>query len=72
MVAAFARGDLSFRLERLPECPVASALLEELKAMVMEVMASRMEDAVSISCAALAAGEDPGRRWVGNAAGNGG
>ena len=35
-VAAFARGNLSFLLERLPERSMASALIEELKTVATE------------------------------------
>ena len=65
VVAASARGDLPSLLERLPERPMASALLEELRTVAKEVKASQVENAVGASWAALAEGMDPGGRGVG-------
>ena len=59
VVAASARGNLPSLLERLPERPMASALLEELKIVATEAKRSQIEDAVGSSWAALAAEEDP-------------
>ena len=58
VVAASARGNLPSLLERLPERPMASALLEELKIVATEAKRSQIEDAVGSSWAALAAEED--------------
>ena len=52
-----ARGDLPSLLERLPERPMASALLEELRTVAKEVKASQVENAVGASWAG-----SPGRR----------
>ena len=65
VVAASARGDLPSLLERLPERPMASALLEELKIVATEAKRSQIEDAVGSSWAALAAEEDPQGRGIG-------
>ena len=65
VVAASARGNLPSLLERLPERPMASALLEELKIVATEAKRSRIEDAVGSSWAALAAEEDPQGRGIG-------
>ena len=65
VVAASARGNLSSLLERLPERPMASALLEELKIVAIEAKRSQIEDAVGSSWAALAAEEDPQGRGIG-------
>ena len=59
VVAASARGNLPFLLERLPEQHMASALLEELKILATEAKGSEKEDAVGSSWAALGAEEDP-------------
>ena len=64
-VAASARGNLPSLLERLPERPMASALLEELKIVATEAKRSQIEDAVGSSWAALAAEEDPQGRGIG-------
>ena len=53
------QGELSSLLERLPERPMSSALIEELKTVVTEAKRSQIEDAVGRSWAALAAKEDP-------------
>ena len=42
VVAASARGNLTYLLERLPERPMASALIEELKIVVTEAKRSQM------------------------------
>ena len=63
VVAASARGNLPSLLERLPERPMASALIEELKIVATEAERSQIEDAVGSSWAALAAEEDP--QWRG-------
>ena len=65
VVAASARGNLPSLLERLPERPMASALLEELKIVATEAKRSQIEDAVGSSWAALAAEEDPQGRGRG-------
>ena len=65
VVAASARGNLPSLLERLPERPMASALLEELKIVTTEAKRSQIEDAVGSSWAALAAEEDSQGRGIG-------
>ena len=65
VVAASARGNLPSLLERLPERPMASALVEELKIVATEAKRTQIEDAVGSSWAALAAEEDPQGRGVG-------
>ena len=65
VVAASARGNLASLLERLPQRPMASALLEELKIVATEAKRSQIEDAVGFSWAALAADEDPQGRGIG-------
>ena len=65
VVPASARGNLPSLLERLPERPMASALLEELKIVATEAKRSQIEDAVGSSWAALAAEEDPQGRGIG-------
>ena len=52
-------------LERLPERPMASALIEELKIVATEAKRTQIEDAVGSSWAALAAEEDPQGRGIG-------
>ena len=49
VAAASAREDLPSLLERLPERPMASALLEELRTVAKEVKASQVENAVGAS-----------------------
>ena len=58
-------GNLPSLLERLPERPMASALIEELKIVATEAKRSQIEDAVGSSWAALAAEEDPQGRGIG-------
>ena len=65
VVAASARGNLLSLLERLPERPMASALIEELQTVATEAKRSQIEDAVGSSWAALAAEEDPQGRGIG-------
>ena len=65
VAAASARGNLPSLLERLPERPMASALLEELKIVATEAKRTQIEDAVGSSWAALAAEEDPQGRGIG-------
>ena len=65
VVAASARGNLPSLLERLPERPMASALLEELKIEATEAKRSEIEDAVGSSWAALEAEENPQGRGIG-------
>ena len=65
VVAASARGPLPSFLERLPERPMASALIEELKTVATEAKRSQIEDTVASSWAALAAEEDPQGRGIG-------
>ena len=64
IVAASARRNLPSLLERLPERPMALALLEKLKTVATEVKTSQIEDAVGSSWAALTAEEDPQRRGI--------
>ena len=72
VVAASARGNLPSHLERLPERPMASALIEELKIVATEAKRSQIEDAVGSSWAALAAEEDPQGRGIGTLLGEAG
>ena len=65
VVAASARGNLPSLLERLPERPVASVLIEELKIVAPEAKRTQIEDAVGSSWAALAAEEGPQGRGIG-------
>ena len=65
VVAASARWNLPSLLERLPERPMASALIEELKIVATEAKRSQIEDAVGSSWAALAAEEGPQGRGIG-------
>ena len=65
IVAASARGNIPSLLERLPERPMASALIEELKIVATEAKRTQIEDAVASSWAALAAEEDPQGRGIG-------
>ena len=64
VVTASSRGNLPFLLERLPEQPIASALLEEPKIMAAEVKRSQVEDTVGSSRAALEVGEGPQERGI--------
>ena len=65
IVPASARGNLPSLLERLPERPMASALIEELKIVATEAKRTHIEDAVGSSWMALAAEEDPQGRGIG-------
>ena len=65
VVAASARENLPSLLERLPERPMTSALIEELKIVATEAKRSQIQDAVDSSWAALAAKEDPQGRGIG-------
>ena len=65
VVAASARGNLPSLLERLPERPMASALIGELKTVATVAKRSQIEDAVGSLWAALAAEEDPQERRIG-------
>ena len=65
VVASSARGNLPSLLERLPERPMMSVLIEELKTVATEAKRSQIEDAVGSSWAALAAEEDPQGREIG-------
>ena len=65
VVAASARGDLPSLLERLPEQPMASARIKNLKIVATEAKRSQIEDAEGSSWAALAAEEDPEGRGIG-------
>ena len=65
VVAASAQGNLPSLLERLPERPMAPALIEELKTVATEAKISQIEDTVRSSWAALAAEEDPQGRRIG-------
>ena len=64
VVAASVRGNLPSLLERLPERPMASALIEELKIVATEAKRSQIMDAVGSSWAALATEEDPQGRGI--------
>ena len=64
VVAASAQENLPFLQERLPDRPMASALIDKLKTLATEVERCDMEDVVGTS-AALAAGEDPHARGLG-------
>ena len=66
VIAASARGNLPRLLERLPERPMASALVEELKIVATEAKRSHIEDAVDSSWAALAAEEGPQGNGIGS------
>ena len=65
VAAAAARGNLPSLLERLPERPMASAFIEELKIVATEAKRTQTEDAVGSSWAALATEEDPQGREIG-------
>ena len=65
VVAAYAGGNFPSLLERLPERPMASALIEELKTVATEGKRSQIEEEVGSSWAALAAEEDPQGRGIG-------
>ena len=65
VVAASARGNLPPFLERLPERPIGSAPIEELKTVATEAKRSQVEDAVGSLWAVLGAEEDPQRRGIG-------
>ena len=65
VVAASARGNLPSLLERLPERPMASALIEGLKTVATEAKRSQIEDAVGSSWIALAAETGPQGRGIG-------
>ena len=62
-MAASAQGNLPSFLELLPELPMASSLLEELKTVAIKVNKSQTEDAVGSSWATLAVEEDS--QWNG-------
>ena len=64
VVAASARVNLPSLLERLPERPMASALIEKLKIVATEAKRTQIEDAVGSSWATLAAEEDPQGRGI--------
>ena len=64
VVAASARDNLPSLLERLPERPMASALLEELTIVATVAKRSQIEDAVGSSWAALTAEEDSQGRGI--------
>ena len=66
VVPAPAQRNLPSLFERLPERPMASTLLEELKIMATEVKRSQIEDAVGSSWAALAVEENPKGRGIEN------
>ena len=66
VVAASARRNLPSLLERLPERPMASARIEELRIVATEAKRSQTEDVESsCSLAAHAAEEDPQGRGIG-------
>ena len=62
--AASPRGIIISLLKRLPERPMASALIHELKTVATEAKRSQIEDAVGSSWAALAAEGDPQGRGI--------
>ena len=64
VVAASAGGNLQSLLERLPERPMASVLIEELETVTTEAKKSQIENAVGSSWAALAAEEDSRERGI--------
>ena len=64
VVAASPRGNLPSLLEWLPERPMVSALIEELKIVASEAKRSQIEDAVGSPWATLAAEEDPHGRGI--------
>ena len=65
VVAASARGNLPSLLERLPEQPMASARIEELKIVATKAKRTQIKDAVGSSWTALAADEDLQGRGMG-------
>ena len=65
VVIASARGNLPPLLELLPERPMASAVIEDLKTVATEAKISQIEDAVGASWAALAAEEGLQERSIG-------
>ena len=64
VIAASARENLPSLLERLPELPMTSALIKELKTVATEAKRSQIVDAVGSSWAALAVEEDPQGRGI--------
>ena len=62
VVTASAHGNLPPLLERLPERPMTSVLIEELKTVPTEAKKSQIEDAVGSSWAVLATEENPRER----------
>ena len=64
VVATSTRGGLPSLLERLPERPMTSVLIEELKTVTIKAKRSQIEDPVGSSWATLAAEEDPQRRGI--------
>ena len=74
VLTASARGNLSSLLERLPERPMASALIEELKTVATKAKRSQIEDAVGSSWAALcpSGGRGPSRERDKNSTGRNG
>ena len=65
VVTPSAQGNLPSLLERLPEQPMASALIEKLKTVATKAKRSQIEDTVGSSWTALAAEEDPQGRGIG-------
>ena len=65
VVAAFARGNLSFIRERLSERPMASALIEELKIVATEAERSQIENLSGSLWTTLAMEEGPRGRGTG-------
>ena len=65
VVAASAQGSLPPIFERLPERPMSSALIEELKTVANEANRSQNEDVVGSSWAALVAEDDTQERVIG-------
>ena len=72
VVAASARGNLPSLLERPPERPMASELLEELKIVATEAKRSQIEDAVGTSWGCPSGGRGPSRERDRNSTGRSG
>ena len=65
VVAASARRNLPSLLERLPERPMASVLIEELKIVAIEAKRTQIENEVGSSRTSLAVEEDSQGRGIG-------
>ena len=64
VVAASAQGNPPPLLKQLPERPMASGLIEELKTVATEAKRSQIEDAMGSSWAALSVEDDPQGRGI--------